>query len=275
MSKQIPKIIYGTAWKKDATAELVLQALNAGFRAIDTACQPKHYREESVGEALNIALTQGLKREEIFLQTKFTPLAGHDIHSTPYDKYAPLEKQVAESFEISKKNLQTHYVDSLVLHSPIFPSAKLFEAWRAMEEIHNAKGALGLGISNCYDLNVLKRLYDEVDVKPTVVQNRFYAESDYDKEIREWCKEHNIIYQSFWTLTANPHILGSETIIKLALKYKKSEAQIFFNYLSHEGITPLSGTTSPEHMVEDLNAFEFTLESQEYKKIRRLISNGN
>ncbi|WP_415250399.1 aldo/keto reductase family protein [Sulfurimonas sp.] len=267
----MPKIIYGTAWKKDATTELIVQAVEAGFRAIDTACQPKHYKEESVGEAINILEKKGIKRNELFIQTKFTPLAGQDISSAPYDKYASLKKQIAESFEVSKMNLQTNYVDSLILHTPPFPPSKLFEAWNAMEIIYEAKEALQLGISNCDDLATLKKLYKESTIKPSIVQNRFYADTDYDKEIRAWCKEHNIIYQSFWSLPANPHLLVSEPIIKLALKYKKSEPQILFNYLSYEGIIPLSGTTCPIHMQDALSAFDFELTNDEYNSIRELL----
>lgn len=106
---QLPRIIYGTAWKKEATCELVIQAIKNGFRAIDTACQPKHYSEEKIGEALGLLYKEGFSREELFLQTKFTPLAGQDPANIPYDKNVTLELQVAHSFEVSKKNLQTEY----------------------------------------------------------------------------------------------------------------------------------------------------------------------
>ncbi len=123
---KMPKIIYGTAWKKERTTELVVQAVQAGFRGIDTACQPKHYSEEKVGDALVILIEKGFKREDLYIQTKFIPLSGQDPDNTPYDKDASLDVQVAESFEVSKKNLKTDYVDLLVLHSPLFPHAKLF-----------------------------------------------------------------------------------------------------------------------------------------------------
>jgi len=267
----LPKIIYGTAWKKEATAPLVVEAVQNGFRAIDTACQPKHYSEKSVGDALAILYKEGVKREELFLQTKFTPLGGQDPSSIPYDKNASLEQQVAESFEVSKKNLQTEYIDSYVLHSPLFPFSELFKVWEAMERIYERKEALNLGISNCYDLSVLKKLYEKSHVKPAFVQNRFYSDSDYDKELRTWCESKQIHYQSFWSLTANPHILGHKDLVKLAIKYKKSEAQIFFNFLHALHIIPLSGTTSQLHMREDTTAFDFTLEKSEYQQLENLL----
>ncbi|KAJ3552405.1 hypothetical protein NP233_g12891 [Leucocoprinus birnbaumii] len=66
------KVIYGTAWKKEQTTALVVAAVLKGFRAIDTACQPKHYREDLVGEALTILQDKhGIKREDLWLQTKY------------------------------------------------------------------------------------------------------------------------------------------------------------------------------------------------------------
>lgn len=265
---KMPKIIYGTAWKKERTTGLVLEALKAGFRGVDTACQPKHYAEPLVGEAIMLS---GIKREALFIQTKFTPLDGQDPNRVPYDQKASLPKQVAESFEVSKKNLKTSYIDSLLLHSPLFPFSNLMRVWHAMETIVKKGEVLQLGISNCYDLEVLKRLYHEAEVKPSVVQNRFYAQSDYDMELRQWCKEHDITYQSFWSLTANPHILGSDTVMKLAIKYRKSEAQIFFAYLMSQHITPLSGTTSEEHMQEDLEVSDLTLSGNEINAITSLL----
>ena len=109
---KMPWIIYGTAWKKERTADLVVKAIQTGFRGIDTACQPKHYDEPLVGAALHRLQDHGIQRETLFLQTKFTPLSGQDPEKVPYDKNAPVESQVAQSFEVSKKNLQTEYVDS-------------------------------------------------------------------------------------------------------------------------------------------------------------------
>lgn len=269
---EMPPMIYGTAWKKERTADLVVQAVKAGFRGIDTACQPKHYEEPLVGEALKRLEAEGINRDDLFLQTKFTPLPGQDPMRVPYDPNASMEEQVAQSFRSSQRNLQSEYVDSLVLHSPVFPKALLLRVWNAMEKVYGEGGARQLGISNCYDLDVLQMLYDNADVKPAVVQNRFYAENGYDRELREWCKESGIVYQSFWTLTANPHILGSELIRNLAMKHGKTEAQIFFRALSRMGIVPLTGTTSPRHMEEDLGIFAFDLTREEVEEVAARLS---
>jgi len=269
---KMPRIIYGTAWKKDRTGDLVVKAIQTGFRGIDTACQPKHYNEALVGTALQRLKSHGIEREELFLQTKFTPLSGQDPRQMPYDMNAPVEFQVAQSFEASKKNLRTEYVDSLVLHSPMAPHALLMKAWNAMEKIQKTGGAHQLGISNCYDPEVFRSLYADANVKPAVVQNRFYQETGYDTNLRHWCSNHGVIYQSFWTLTANPQILASNTVRSIAQKYKKTEAQIFFRYLSQSGIVPLTGTSSEQHMREDLSIFDFELFFEDLKNVGLLLN---
>jgi len=268
---QMPALIYGTAWKQERTADLVEMAVLSGFRGIDTACQPKHYHEVGVGEALQRLKTQGIGRDELFLQTKFTPLAGQDPQRIPYDPSQTLAVQVAQSFEASQRNLQSEYVDSLVLHSPLFPYSHLSQVWGAMEQIYHSGGARGLGISNCYDLELLQRLYRDSEVKPSVVQNRFYEESGYDIELRAWCDEVGILYQSFWSLTANPHILKSREFFALTQEYNKTEAQILYRYLNHVGIVPLIGSTSQHHIREDLDIFSFALKADEIRAISSLL----
>jgi diketogulonate reductase-like aldo/keto reductase len=268
---KMPWLIYGTAWKKERTADLVVKAIQTGFKGIDTACQPKHYDETLVGTGLQRLKNMGIKRESLFLQTKFTSLDGQDPRQLPYDMNASLPSQVAQSFETSKKNLETQYLDSLILHSPMAQHAQLMEVWGAMETIYKAGGALQLGISNCHNPEVLRQLYADANVKPAVVQNRFYQETGYDADLRDWCANHEIIYQCFWTLTANPHILVSHTIRTMAQNHQKTEAQIFFRYLNQSSIVPLTGTCSEQHMKEDLSIQDFELSSDELKKVKNLL----
>lgn len=267
----MPAIIYGTAWKKAHTADLVEKALQAGFRGIDTAGQPKHYDEALVGEGIQRGIQNGIAREALYLQTKFTPLSSQDPANVPYTKTAPVEVQVAESFANSLQNLQTHYVDCLILHSPLASHAQTMQAWHAMEAVHAKGEARQLGISNCYDLDVLKALYAAARVKPVIVQNRFYKDTGYEVPLRKWCSENGVIFQSFWSLTANPDILSSGTIARLAGHYHKTPAQIFFRYLTQSGIVPLTGTGNEQHMREDLAIFEFTLLAEELHEVSALL----
>ncbi len=267
----IPAIIYGTAWKKDQTAALVKQAIDCGFRGIDTACQPRHYHEPGVGEALSLAFREGLNRDDFYLQTKFTPEDGQDPANIPYDPTADLNTQVAQSFAVSLRNLRTDYLDALILHSPLTNTENLLKVWRSMEAIFNRGGTRLLGISNCYQLEQLQFLYTHADIKPALLQNRFYRDTHYDVELRRFCTEQKVIYQSFWTLTANPGILNAPVLQKLANSLNRTAAQIFFRYLNQKGIIPLTGTTNLKHMQEDLAIFEFNLAEEQTELIDVLL----
>ncbi|WP_309499145.1 aldo/keto reductase [Sulfurovum sp.] len=268
---KMPKIIYGTAWKKERTTTLVELALRSGFRGIDTACQPRHYSEALVGEALLNMQHEGIKREDVFIQTKFTPVGGQDPDETPYDANATLSEQVKQSFTVSKQNLHADYIDSLVLHSPYDSFEDLMEVWHTMESFVD-NGEVGqLGISNCYSLEVLQYLYTTSKIKPAILQNRFHAITDYDKEIRQWCDTHNVIYQSFWSLTANPKIISGETLDVISQKYQTTPAEIWFAFLRENSIVPLVGTSSSQHMLEDLSSLELSLSADELEQIQRLL----
>jgi diketogulonate reductase-like aldo/keto reductase len=264
-----PKLIYGTAWKKTDTQRLVELAIRTGFRGIDTACQPKHYDEAAVGAAVTACVKSGLARGDLYLQTKFTPLSGQDPRQVPYDPRASLTEQVAQSFAASLRNLQTDYLDCLILHSPLPAPQQTLEVWRAFESLVDAGGARQLGISNCYTPRDLERLCHDSRIKPAVVQNRFYAETGYDRAIRAICGRQRIVYQSFWTLTANPQVLAHATVGALASIHQRTPAQILFRYLTQSGVVPLTGTRSETHMREDLSIVEFELTDAE----RRAMDN--
>jgi diketogulonate reductase-like aldo/keto reductase len=268
---RIPKILYGTAWKKADTERLVASAVGQGFRGIDTACQPKHYDEPGVGAGVATALGGNLARADLYLQTKFTGVSGQDPKRIPYDAQAPIPQQVAQSFEVSLRNLRTDYIDCLVLHSPL-PSAKqTHEAWAAMEALVDSGKVGQLGISNCYQLLQLEALYDGARVKPAVIQNRFYADTQYDRNIRAYCRRRHILYQSFWTLTANPKVLASPAITALTEQYQRTAPQILFRYLTQIDAVPLTGTSSQPHMQQDLAIFEFQLTAAEIAQLSTLF----
>lgn len=264
----LPPLIYGTAWKKDRTAELVEKAILCGFNGIDTACQPKHYNEAGVGQAIKSLKTP---RQQLFLQTKFTPVEGQDPSRVPYDPHAAVDEQVRQSILASLKNLGVDYLDALLLHSPLSTHSQTMEAWVVMEEFQRKGIIRRLGISNCYELSSFQLIYEESSIKPSILQNRFYSETDYDKKLRAWSSEKNIAYQSFWTLTANPHLLNSPLINALATTRRVTPAQVFFRFLTQQKIIPLIGTCSEKHMQEDLAIFDFQLTDEELGQIQTLL----
>uniref|UniRef100_A0A0G4I877 NADP-dependent oxidoreductase domain-containing protein n=1 Tax=Chromera velia CCMP2878 TaxID=1169474 RepID=A0A0G4I877_9ALVE len=270
---EMPRLVYGTAWKKETTTALVMEAVRQGFRGIDTACQPRHYREDLVGEAVDKLIQAGeIKREDIFLQTKYTPVGGQDMKSIPYDPKAPVEDQVKQSFAVSLKNLRTSYIDSLVMHSPMRTHEETMRVWRVFESFEKEGKVRQLGISNIYDPDRLKSLYEEAEVKPSVVQNRFYPDTGYDAEIRSFCLQKGIFYQSFWTLTANPHFLKHPVTQTVAKQRNWTPQQAFFRFVMDLGITPLTGTTDSTHMKEDLESITApSLQSEEFKTLEKML----
>ncbi|MGH7254021.1 MAG: aldo/keto reductase family protein, partial [Nitrospiraceae bacterium] len=230
----LPSFMYGTAWKKEATAHLVQSAVAAGFRAIDTANQPIHYQEALVGDALQALAKTGIARDTLFLQTKFTPVNGQD-HRTPYDAKADLTTQVRQSFDSSLTHLHTYYLDSYVLHGPYSRrglGAADWEVWASMEGLYQAGKTKMIGISNV-TAEQLAQLCDQANVKPMVVQNRCYAALGWDKEVREICQAHGIIYQGFSLLTANREVLADPEVRAIAQRLGTGVAQIIFRFAMH------------------------------------------
>ena len=213
----VPSFMYGTAWKKDATAQLVKLAVECGFTAIDTANQLIHYQEALVGEALQSLAQQGVKRESLFLQSKFTSADGQD-HRTPYDPSADLTTQVQQSFDSSLEHLHTDYLDSYVLHAPFSRrglGAADWEVWAVMESLYLAGKTKMIGVSNITAAQ-LALLCQEAQVKPMMVQNRCFAVRAWDIEVRDICRQHGIIYQGFSLLTANRDVLAEPEVRAIA-----------------------------------------------------------
>ncbi|MGD9729969.1 MAG: aldo/keto reductase family protein [Nitrospiraceae bacterium] len=264
----IPSFMYGTAWKKEATSRLVQQAVAAGFTAIDTANQIIHYQEALVGEALLALAEQGFARDRLFLQTKFTPANGQD-HRTPYDPSAELTTQVNQSFDSSLHHLHTDQVNSYVLHGPYqrWGLGKADrEVWAAIEALYESGRTRMIGISNVA-AGQLTELCDHAKHKPMVVQNRCYAALCWDKEVRDICRAHSIIYQGFSLLTANRDVLADQTVRAIAQRLGTGVAQVIFCFALQIGMLPLTGTTNPNHMKEDLAAVRLTLSEEDMRYI--------
>lgn len=174
-------------------------------------------------------------------------------------------------FQTSLKNLRTKYIDSLVLHGPLKNHDENMILWRQFEKFVEQKKVRILGISNFYELKVIERLYNDATIKPKVIQNRFYEDTNYDKDIRRFCKEKGIIYQSFWTLSANPHILENPNVRKAAERRGVPTTSLFFAYLRQTGIVVLTGTKNVQHMKDDLASLELTLTEEEINVFKVLV----
>ncbi len=230
----VPAFLYGTAWKEDRTEELVRLALATGFRGIDTANQRRHYVEAAVGAAVAAVLGDGtVTRADLFLQTKFTSVDGQD-QRLPYDPQAE--------------------------------PAKDWAVWQAMEALHHSGQARRLGVSNV-SLEQLTTLHQGSRVKPASVQNRCFAIHGWDRDVRAFCARQGIVYQGFSLLTANARELGSPAVVRAARRTGRTPAQVVFRFALQVGMLPLTGSSSPAHLQEDLACFDFELEPAEVRAI--------
>ena len=243
----VPDLFYGTAWKESRTTALVELALAAGFRAIDTANQRKHYDEAAVGRGL-----AGVPRDQLFLQTKFTHVAGQD-ERLPYDEAAPIEAQVAQSYASSLEHLRTDRIDSLVLHGPsqrVGLHRDDVAAWRGIEALAGRVPLVGASNVTAEQVEELVAL---ARIPPAFVQNRCYAARGWDRDVRAVCARHGIAYQGFSLLTANRDVVEHHLGVRaIAARYAITTAQLVFAFARQLGMIALAGTASREHMGHDL-----------------------
>jgi diketogulonate reductase-like aldo/keto reductase len=270
-SRPVPDFLYGTAWKEERTQALTELALRAGFRGIDTANQRRHYFEAGVGQALAAAYRAGVvTREDLFLQTKFTYRDGQD-HRLPYDPAADLSTQVKQSMASSLEHLGTDHVDSYVLHGPAsgrgWTNADT-EAWAAMVAERDAGRARLLGVSNVS----LRHLVEMTAAgePPTFVQNRCFARLGWDRDVRAFCAARGIVYQGFSLLTANRQVLDHPFVTRIAVRERATPAQVVFRFARAVGMLPLTGTSSAEHMRQDLDSRALTLSDEDVRAIESL-----
>jgi diketogulonate reductase-like aldo/keto reductase len=273
---RVPRFLYGTAWKEEATQRLTELALEQGFRGIDTANQRRHYNEVAVGQAISAMIERGsAARDELFLQTKFTFRQGQD-HRLPYAADAPIGTQVEQSFAGSLRHLGVETIDSYLLHGPMTRAGLTpadWEAWRAIESIHETGRARLVGVSN-FTLEQLEDLCQKARFAPRFVQNRCYAAMGWDRRVRKFCAENNVIYQGFSLLTANRRALAHPELGRIAQHHGRPVSQIVFRFALEIGMVPLTGTTNAEHMRADLETFDFRLQPDEVARIERLAANA-
>ncbi|HVL87164.1 MAG TPA: aldo/keto reductase [Candidatus Thermoplasmatota archaeon] len=268
----VPALIYGTAWKEERTKALVLQALEAGFRGIDTANQRRHYFEAAVGEAVQEAVREGrVTRDAVFLQTKFTYVTSQD-HRLPYDPRAAPAKQVEQSIESSLAHLGVEQLDAYLLHGPSVRhgvSDLDWQTWRAMEDAQRAGKTRLLGVSNVTAAQ-LAELWEKASVRPKLVQNRTFVWPQADGAVRRFCREHGLAYEGFSLLTAIPRVVQDPRVREVARRVGKTPEQVVLRHCLEAGMVLLTGTTSRRHMEEDLAIVDFELSAEDAALLRAL-----
>ena len=279
MGTHSPQLVYGTAWKEDATEEHTLHALRHGFVAIDTANQPKHYNEAMAARAHRIA--EEWYRKPMWIQTKFTHVSGHSTIPYSVEDGVTTHDQVMESFQ---QSLDRHgHIDSFLLHAPEhgggsgIVTEKDMEAYRAIVRLFDQGNITAFGVSNV-DVDQLKQFHRAKN--PMIVQNRCTSKSQWDMSVREYCAKRGISYQAFGLLTWSRHVLQSAPVKEAAASRGWTAAQVILAFALQSNFTVLTGPKNEQHMKDDVfvwkrGIIETPLSHQEMERIEFVDANNN
>ena len=232
----------------EETERCVLEALETGYRSIDTA--QAYYNEEGVGNALAKC---GIQREEIFITTKVW------ISNAGYEK-------AKESIEESLRKLQTDYVDLLLIHQPF---GDYYGTYRAMEEAYKEGKARALGVSNFYPDRYLD-LFHFAEIKPAVNQVETHVFQQ-QKTARKYMEKYGTQVMSWGPFAEGKNDYFQNPVLKeIGDKHGKSVAQTALRFLIQNGGIVIPKSVHKNRMEENLNVFDFTLTEEEMKRIEAL-----
>jgi 2,5-diketo-D-gluconate reductase A len=249
---EIPQFGFGVFQvPPDDTREVVEDALEAGYRHIDTA--GAYRNEKGVGEAL---AASGIPREEVFVTTKlWNSQQGYD--------------SALAGFESSLGRLGLDRVDLYLIHWPM-PTEDLFvDTWRAFERIHEEGGARTIGVSN-FRIEDLERLERETSTRPTINQVELHPWLQ-QAELRRWQAEHEIATEA-WSPLAKAWHLDDETIASIAAAHGKTPAQAILRWHIQLGNIVFPKSVTPERVRENIDIFDFELTEAEMAAFEGLDS---
>lgn len=250
---EIPSLGFGVfkVQEGDEVFKAVLEALEAGYRLIDTAAV--YGNEEGVGRAIKAS---GLKREEIFLTTKLWNT------EQGYDK-------AFEAFETSLRKLDTDYVDLYLIHWP--GKDKYVESYKALEKLYADKRVRAIGVCN-FHVHHLEKLLAETSIVPAMNQIELHPLMN-QKEIRDYCREKGIQVEAWGPLMQGKGDLSDPLFVELGKKYKKSPAQIILRWHHQNGVLAIPKSITSSRIRENLDIFDFELTGEDMEKIDGLNRN--
>lgn len=234
--------------KPGETERCVLDALEAGYRSLDTAAT--YGNEEGVGKAIK---KSGIPREEIFLTSKLW------IADQGYEK-------AKKAFEKTLNKLGTDYLDLYLIHQPL---GDYYGSWRALEELYKEGKIKAIGLSN-FDSTRLVDLIVNNEIVPAVNQIELHPFLQ-QKEAQKVMKEYGVKVESWGPLAEAKHgILEDEMLNELAVKHNKSVAQIILRWHLEQGIIIIPKSVRKERMAENLDVHDFNLDENDMEKISQL-----
>lgn len=229
----------------DEAEASVLSALQCGYRLIDTA--NAYVNEKAVGRAMK---KSGLKREEIFLETKLWPAF--------YEQ--------ADAVEKTLERLDTDYIDLLLIHQP---AGNYIAGYKLMEKAYQEGKVKAIGLSN-FTPDQIQEILDVCQVKPAVLQTEVHPYSQ-EKELKKFLDKEGMVIQAWYPLGHGDKALIQEPLFtELGKKYGKSNAQIILRWHIQDGNIVIPGSKNPAHIKDNFDLFDFALTEDEMSAIAEL-----
>ena len=246
---KMPMLGYGVYQVTNEECErCVLDAIGAGYRAIDTA--QAYANEEAVGSAVK---KSGVPRDELFITTKVW------ISNAGYEK-------AKASIENSLKKLQTDYIDLLLIHQPF---GDYYGTYRAMEEAYKMGALRAIGVSNFYPDRLID-LCQFVEVTPTVNQVETHVFQQ-QKTAHEYMEKYGVQHESWGPLAeGRKDFFTNSVLTEIGEKYGKSSAQTALRFLLQSDVVVIPKTTHRDRMEQNIDVFDFTLSDEDMEAIRKL-----
>ena len=250
--QEIPALGFGVYLMTSAEVEEFLpKAIEAGYRHIDTA--NAYFNEVAVGKVVR---ESGIPREDFFITTKLFP------QSYPYE-------QCAADIDATLARLGLDYVDLLLFHQPY---GDYVSGWRAMEEAVREGKVRSIGLSN-FPVHKIKQIMEVAQIKPAALQvelNPYWNQHALKDELAK-IGLGDIVYEGWYPFGhGDANLLSEPVLAKIAEAHGKTIAQVILRWMLQEGVVTFPKTTNPQHILDNIDVFDFELSEEETARINRL-----
>ena len=247
---KMPMIGFGVFQVPDAkqAEQAVSDALEVGYRMIDTASS--YFNEEAVGAAIR---NSGIPRDEIFVTTKLW------VQDYGYDN-------ALKAFDVSMKKLGLDTLDLYLLHKPY---GDYYGAWRALERLYKEGRIRAIGVTSFWNER-LADLFNMNEIKPAVnqVETNVWLQQH---EACEFMAKHGIQHEAWGPFAeGNNDVFRTPLLQEIAAKYGKTTGQIMLRWLIQRNVVVIPKTVHKERMAENLNVFDFMLDTEDMERIKTL-----